>query len=121
MDRKHRLTNPTDFKRVRRTGRSYAHPLVVLVVGPNDQRRGRYGVTTSHSLSKATDRNRAKRRLRHALQPHIQDDGPGLDYVFIARPPILNAPWPQIEQAIKDLLQQAEQAHQGTENENERT
>ncbi len=108
MDRKYRLTSPTDFKRVRRIGRSYAHPLVVLVAGPNDLDRSRFGVTTSRSLSKATDRNRAKRRLRHALQTHLEEVGPGVDYVFIARPPILNAPWGQVGKAVEELLRRAE-------------
>lgn len=121
MDRKHRLTSPTDFKRVRRNGRSYAHPLVVLVVGPNDLDRSRFGVTTSHSLGRATDRNRAKRRLRHALQPHLQEVGPGTDYVLIARPPILTAPWAQVQAAVKHLLRRAETARQRTENDNQRS
>ena len=38
MQRKFRLTRSEDFKRVRRSGKSYAHPLVVLIVQAHDQR-----------------------------------------------------------------------------------
>lgn len=107
MDRDFRLTSPTDFKRVRRNGRSYAHPLVVLVVSSNQLERPRFGVTTSRSLRKATERNRAKRRLRHALRPHVSNTEPGRDLVFIARPALLDAPWAQLTAAVHDLLEQS--------------
>lgn len=38
MQRKFRLTRSEDFKRVRRSGKSYAHPLVVLIVQAHDKR-----------------------------------------------------------------------------------
>jgi ribonuclease P protein component len=38
VQRKFRLTRSEDFKRVRRSGKSYAHPLVVLIVQTHDQR-----------------------------------------------------------------------------------
>ena len=38
MQRKFRLTRSEDFKRVRRSGKSYAHPLVVLIVQTHDPR-----------------------------------------------------------------------------------
>jgi len=107
MDRRYRLTRPNDFKRVRRDGRSYAHPLVILVAAENDQAATRWGVTTSRSLRRATDRNRAKRRLRHALQPHLDEAAPGWDFVFIARPAILSAPWEQLQHAVDQLLERA--------------
>jgi ribonuclease P protein component len=107
MDRRYRLTRPSDFKRVRRDGRSYAHPLVILVAARRDQNESRWGVTTSRSLRRATDRNRAKRRLRHALQPHLGNAAPGWDLVFIARPGVLSAPWEQLQRAVEQLLERA--------------
>jgi ribonuclease P protein component len=38
VQKKFRLTRSEDFKRVRRSGKSYAHPLVVLIVQAHDQR-----------------------------------------------------------------------------------
>ncbi|MFP3854588.1 MAG: ribonuclease P protein component [Anaerolineales bacterium] len=107
MERSYRLRSPTDFRRVRREGKSYAHPLVVLVASPNQMATSRFGVTTSRSFRKATERNRAKRRLRHALQPFLDEVEPGWDFVVIARRPILTAPWPDLKEALITLFNQA--------------
>jgi ribonuclease P protein component len=107
MEQRYRLRRSTDFKRVRRNGDSYAHPLVVLVACPNQLESSRFGVTTSHAFRKATERNRAKRRLRHALHPFLDEVPPGWDIVLIARKPILSAPWPDLQSAVQSLLKKA--------------
>ena len=45
MKRCFRLTRSNDFKRVRRSGKSYAHPLVVLYVMKSDPVGVRVGVS----------------------------------------------------------------------------
>ena len=40
MKRRFRLTRSIDLKRVRSSGKSYAHPLIVLIVGPAAQEGG---------------------------------------------------------------------------------
>jgi len=107
MDRRQRLASPTEFQRVRREGISYAHPLVVLIACRNQLGYSRFGVTTSRSLSRAVDRNRAKRRLRHALQPHIAAGPAGFDFVLIGRPPLLDAAWQDVQSAVGSLLTKA--------------
>jgi ribonuclease P protein component len=108
MNRKFRLTSPKDFKRVRRTGTSYAHPLVVLLASPNTIQRSRFGVTTSRALKKAVDRNRAKRLLREALRRRLPQVRPGWDVVLIARAELPHKPWREVEQAVDDLLTRAD-------------
>lgn len=102
-----RLTRATDFKRVRRTGKSYAHPLLVLVAAESDHPFTRIGVTTSRSFRTAVTRNRARRRLRHALNPRVDEISPGWDLVFVARPALIDAKWAQVEEAIMTLLARA--------------
>jgi ribonuclease P protein component len=108
MNRKHRLTSSTDFKRVRRTGKSFAHPFLVLIVARNDLGISRFGFTAGRSLGGAVQRNRAKRRMRAALQSHFASLAPGWDSVLIARPAILEAPWEQLMHALEQLLRRAE-------------
>lgn len=110
MDRSDWITNPRDFKRVRREGKSYAHPLLVLITSPNQLGRDRFGITTSRSLARAVDRNRAKRRLRHALQSVRSTAYNGRDHVLIARPQVLTAPWDELLLALEELLERAETA-----------
>jgi ribonuclease P protein component len=108
MNRKHRLTSSTDFKRVRRTGKSYAHPFLILIVARNDLGISRFGFTAGRSLGGAVQRNRAKRRMRAALQLHYASLAPGWDTVLIARPAILKASWVQLIRSLAQLLRRAE-------------
>jgi len=107
MNRRFRLLSSSDFRRVRRTGKSYAHPLFVLIAAPNHLERSRFGISASRAVGIAVARNRAKRRLRAAATTRIQALRPGWDLVLIARPALLQAPWERVEQAIDTLLAQA--------------
>jgi ribonuclease P protein component len=107
MNRKYRLTSSTDFKRVRRTGKSYAHPLAILVVSPNDLTISRFGVTAGRALGGAVRRNRAKRRLREALRTFMPRMASGQDVVLIARPALIEAQWTDVLKALVTLLEDA--------------
>lgn len=108
MQRKFRLTRSEDFKRVRRSGKSYAHPLVVLIVQKNDQPRVRVGVAAGRTAGTAVYRNRAKRLLREAMRPLIPHIAPGVDLILIARPGLTAASFEDARQALSSLLQRAE-------------
>ncbi len=104
MKRKFRLTRSTDFKRVRRSGKSYAHPLVVLVVAPNDLEQVRIGVVAGHTVGMAVERNRVKRRLRAGLETWVPRLKPGWDLIFLARPALQRATYPQVLEALHTVI-----------------
>ncbi|MGZ9233937.1 MAG: ribonuclease P protein component [Anaerolineales bacterium] len=115
MQRKFRLTRSEDFKRVRRSGKSYAHPLVVLIVQTHDQRsspvdppRVKIGVAAGRTVGTAVYRNRAKRFLREAMRPLIPNIASGLDLILIARPGLVSATFEETRQALITLLQRAQ-------------
>jgi len=108
MNRRYRLTNPKDFKRVRRTGKSYAHPFIVLVASINGLSYSRFGFTAGRSIGNAVQRNRAKRRLRHLTSELQEQLAPGWDVVLIARKHGLMAKWPDLKHALMDLIQKAD-------------
>ena len=108
MQRKFRLTRSTDFKRVRRTGKSYAHPFVVLVVQASEAPKVRVGVTAGRSVGGAVQRNRAKRLLREAIRPLLPDLLPGWDLILIARKALPAESVQDIRQALTGLLRRAE-------------
>jgi ribonuclease P protein component len=108
VQRKFRLTRSTDFKRVRRTGKSYAHPFVVLVVQASETPRVRVGVTAGRSVGGAVQRNRAKRLLREAMRPLLPHLIPGWDLVLIARPALLSSTLEEIQHTLSNLLRRAE-------------
>jgi len=104
---KFRLTSNTDFKRVRRYGKSYAHPLVVLVTLPNDMGTSRFGISAGRSVGIAVQRNQAKRQIREIIRPLIPQISAGWDIVFMARKPLAKASFREIENAVQQLLQKA--------------
>lgn len=107
MNRRFRLTRSIDFQRVRQSGKSYAHPLLVLVAYPNPEIIVRCGVAAGRSLGNAVQRNRAKRLLRSVMQPYLPMLPAGWDLVLIARRPVLTASFPQIQAALRALLRRA--------------
>lgn len=107
MQRKFRLTRSEDFKRVRRSGKSYAHPLVVLIVQSNNQPRVKIGVAAGRTVGTAVYRNRAKRLLREAMRTLIPNIASGLDLILIARPALVSATLEDTRDALLNLLQRA--------------
>jgi ribonuclease P protein component len=101
------LTSTTDFERVRRFGKSYAHPFVVLVVLPNEMDQSRFGISAGRSIGNAVQRNRAKRILRETVRPLIPAIATGWDLVILARKPMANARFDEIGAALTNLLTQA--------------
>ena len=107
MKRRFRLTRSTDFKRVRRFGKSYAHPLVVLVALPNESGQLQIGVTASQAVGIAVQRNRVRRRLKACFDEFIPNMHPGWDLVAVARRPIVEAEYSEIRIGLARLLKQA--------------
>ena len=107
MQRKFRLTRSEDFKRVRRSGKSYAHPLVVLIVQTHEQARVKVGVAAGRTVGTAVHRNRAKRLLREAMRPLLPNIASNLDLILIARPGLATATLEETRRALFNLLGRA--------------
>ena len=107
MQRKFRLTRSEDFKRVRRSGKSYAHPLVVLIVQTHEQPHVKIGVAAGRTVGTAVHRNRAKRLLREAMRSLIPDISSNLDLILIARPGLVTATLEETRRALLTLLERA--------------
>jgi ribonuclease P protein component len=110
-----RLTHSTDFKRVRRSGKSYAHPLIVLVVLPAEGERTRFGVTAGRSVGNAVQRNKAKRLVREALRSLLPKVRPGWKIILISRNPILNANLTEIYICLVQLFYKAKLINESNE------
>jgi ribonuclease P protein component len=108
VQRKFRLTRSEDFKRVRRTGKSFAHPLAVLVAQHSQNPQVRVGVSAGKTTGSAVHRNRARRLLREAMRPFLPLLAPHWDLVLIARPALAAANLEQARAAVHSLLLRAE-------------
>jgi ribonuclease P protein component len=116
------LKSATDFERVRRDGRSHAHPLVVLVARPRGpaelttrapggvtlpEPRPRFGFVAGKAVGVAVQRNRAKRLLREAARAVAAQMAPGWDVLLIARQPLAAARLAETQAAVGQLLRRA--------------
>ncbi len=108
MKRAFRLTRSLDYKRVRLTGKSFAHPLLVLIVAPAfDDQEVKLGITAGRSVGNAVNRNRAKRRLRACVDRYLCRIQPGWDIIVIARQPLITASFDTIQTVFEKLLQKS--------------
>ena len=108
MKREFRITRSIDFKRVRRLGKPYAHPLVVLIATPAENENSRAGFITGKSIGNAVKRNRVKRQLKAVLSeflPHFINQS---DVLVIAREPVTQATYQDLRIAIQQLLIKAD-------------
>lgn len=107
MKRENRLTHNTDFERVRRCGKSYAHPLVLLQVAKREDDDLKIGIVVSRAIGSAVKRNRTKRRLRACISEMLPSIGTGWDLVLIPRRPITLTCFEEIRRVCSDLLTRA--------------
>jgi ribonuclease P protein component len=106
---KFRLTRSEDFKRVRQTGKSYAHPLLVLVVLASETSTNAHvGVVAGKTTGIAVHRNRAKRLLREAVRPYLTSFTSGWDLLLIARRPLVTATLEDTRVALENLFRRAQ-------------
>lgn len=69
----------------------------------------RIGLTVTKKIGNAVVRNRIRRRLREAARTVIPASGrPGYDYVMVARPHALRAPYPDL---VRDLERAISRLH----------
>ncbi len=107
MQRRQRLRRPEQFQRVRRDGKSWAHPLMILNATRNRVGHTRCGFVVGKQFGKAHDRNRAKRRVREAVRLVYDYIVSGYDLVFVMRLPAKDASFADLQQAVVELLQRA--------------
>lgn len=108
-----RLKTNSDFQQVRRKGRSWSHPLIVLIAAPNALEVTRIGITASKTVGNAVRRNRAKRRLRAIIRQTAATLTPSWDVVLVARPGLPDADWADVSSALGQLIKRANLQKEG--------
>jgi ribonuclease P protein component len=108
MKRTYRLRRPEQFQRVRREGRTWDSPMLALNAAPARRRGTRCGFIVGKRVGKATERNRARRRVREAIRLSYDRVAPGWDLVFIIRSSALTTvEFSRIQSLVELLLRRA--------------
>lgn len=111
LPKPNRLNQEADIVRILRKGSSVATPFFTFKFLPSSLTRSRFGFLVSKKVSnKANKRNLAKRRLRAAVLRYLPQIQFRCDSLFIARPPILNKSYKEIEPQVLYTLKKASQA-----------
>ncbi|MBN44272.1 MAG: ribonuclease P protein component [Rhodobiaceae bacterium] len=80
-----KITKRSDYVKASRGRYIKTSSLFLQKVKRNDKKIPRYGVTASKKIGTAVERNRAKRRIRHAIKEVLPKYGKnGYDYVVLA-------------------------------------
>lgn len=103
----HRLNHAADLAVVQQQGRSWRHPLAILLVRQGSGEVSRFAFIASRRVGKAVVRNRARRLLREAVRLHLDKIQPGWDCVWIARPLLPQASYAEVETAVLQLLERS--------------
>lgn len=94
------LRRSVDFSRVISSGRRIRRGAVTVIGAPGETGTCRVGLVVGRSVGGAVERNRAKRRLRHALQKIPLEQG--MDYVIIADRRVVTATFDDLVSWLAD-------------------
>ena len=108
MKRCYSLKRNKEFRYVYRAGKSAGSRLMVLIYTRSRMPRVRVGFSVSKKLGNSVVRNRVKRRLRDSFRPMIPCVKSGYNLIFIAREPVVQESFHNIEKTMRNLLRKAD-------------
>lgn len=107
MDKKLKLRNNRDFRKVYDKGKSISNRYLVMFYIKNGLEYNRVGFSTTKKLGNAVNRNRVKRLIKEAFRLNKENMINGYDIVFLARVRATEANYKDIEKSIINLLKRS--------------
>ena len=105
-----KITKRSDYVKASRGRYIKTSSLFLQKVKRDDKKIPRYGITASKKIGMAVERNRAKRRIRHAIKEVLPKYGKnGYDYIVVATIKTNKVSWKTIlndlEKAFREIKQ----------------
>lgn len=107
MRKEARITSNKDFKEVYSQGKSVANKDLVLFFLKKESSRTRIGISVSRKIGPAVVRNRIRRLIREVFRRNETEIKEGYDIVIIARQPIKEKSFHDVEKTSIDILLRA--------------
>lgn len=108
MHKQHRLAKREDFNKVFRFGKSVANQQFVLYhLIKTENEFFRLGVSVSKKIGNAVVRNRLRRIMKEIIRLNKDTITLTADFILIARKPIVDMDYHQIESCIVHVLKKA--------------
>ena len=104
MNRSYSLKRHKEFRYTYRVGHSMSMPLLTLVFAKSRNETVRIGFSVSKRVGNSVQRNRAKRRMRACITPMVDRLKGGCNLILIAKPEVLDAPFPELQRQTETLL-----------------
>lgn len=107
LKRRNRLLRRSQFSRAYELGLKFPGKFMTLWLTRDPEACLRLGVVASKRVGNATQRNRAKRRLRESFRVNRDAFSGPVDVVIVAHRAILRAKWREIESELLRLADTA--------------
>lgn len=99
-----RLRKNNEFVSVMKQGKRLSVDGLSLFYAENNTADFRVGISVSRKLTRATGRNKLKRRLRGAISQALEECSRGYDLVFVARQGLVGAGFDRVLRSVRSLL-----------------
>ena len=110
----YRLKKNFEFNTVYRRGKSFANDLLVLYIFKNRRNKdnnmnsyNKIGVSVSKKVGNSVVRSRCKRLISESFRLNYDNIKKGYDFVFIARNPVKDKNYFDVEKSMKNLIKKA--------------
>lgn len=121
----YRLKKNFEFKIIYRRGKSFANDILVMYILRNKKNKDRdlniynkLGVSVSKKVGNSVVRSRSKRLISESFRLNDEFITKGYDFIFIARNPIKDKNFGDVEKAMKNLFKKAGLYNRNEENNN---
>src|SRR5699024_3264048 len=104
MDKRYRLRNNREFKKVFDNGKNFWNRNLILYRKKNDLDRTRLGITITRKFGNAVVRNRVRRRLNEIYRLNLYRINDGYDLVIIPKKNAVDLSYEELKSALEHIL-----------------
>lgn len=106
LSQKHRLSQKKDFQKIYQQKQTYHSPFFIAKFINNKLDYSRLAVVVStKTMSKATDRNKSKRRIKSICQKNWSQLKKNIDLIIIGKKKLTTPTHKQLEQELMNFFQ----------------